>query len=300
MKHYKMSHMSQFHLTSFVPISNVPCSVFFFFSGAVWDRRPFRSCVSVARGAERSQTGGPYARDGWRWALSVCVSLVRVGDWLTAVMFHRRVTYGCNLALITYTITLTLIRLSLRWAVTDAVGGKNACSGFSDGWTCWCREEFCSRTKQTLANLRKAIMQRLKADIPEEKKPSWFHAARRRSEVISPLRPPCRVMNHRQRCGPDPGVALLWTTTSSPNNLLNDCRQKARQPPGVTLPRQPWREVGGWSKQRIIPEIEMSKRRRSVDPRAKFPHVTLCLCLPTCWMKVPFKATLGFKCCDAS
>lgn len=195
---------------------------------------------------------------------SVCGSLVCVSDWLTAVMSHRGVTYGCNLALITYTITLTLIRLSLRWAVTDTVGGqkKNACSGFSDGWTCWSWEEFTVKQNKTLADLHKAIMQRLKPNVP--RKTSWFHAARRRSQVIGPVSgnesPPALRPWPRGR----PFMDNHFITKQSAERL----QTKDTQPPGVTLPRQPWREVGGWNKQRIIPEIETSKRQRSVGPRA--------------------------------
>lgn len=111
-----MSHMTQFHLNSFMPISNVPCSVFlFFFWSCVRSMTLHTEAASVLPVVLRGVRLGvlmPGMDEGER--SSVCGSLVCVSDWLTAVMSHRGVTYGCNLALITYTITLTLIRLPLR------------------------------------------------------------------------------------------------------------------------------------------------------------------------------------------
>lgn len=221
--------MTQFHLNSFMPISNVPCSVFlFFFWSCVRSMTLHTEAASVLPVVLRGVRLGvlmPGMDEGER--SSVCGSLVCVSDWLTAVMSHRGVTYGCNLALITYTITLTLIRLSLRWAVTDTVGGKKKKCVFRvlRRMNVLKLRGAYSETEQTLADLHKAIMQRLKPNVPRKPLDFTQRGAGAKSSA------PCRVMNHRQRCGPDPGVALLWTTTSSPNNLLNDCRQKARSLP---------------------------------------------------------------------
>ena len=127
---HKNTHSHTQHLHGSVPLWKI-C---FFVIWVKWPRTGHKNHSSMARGAERSnhqvlmsQSDGEVSGQP-AWFISLCPWLARRYKALCWV------TYGCNLSLITYTITLTLIRLSLRGGVRDAdiLAERSRCSNTED------------------------------------------------------------------------------------------------------------------------------------------------------------------------
>lgn len=227
----------------------------------------------------------------WRPLWSVCGSLLCDCDWLMGAMSHYRVTYGCNLALITYTISLTLIRLSLRWVVTDAGGGGDGCSGVSDGRMCWHWQEVPAQWNRSPEGDTAAI----KATC--SKKTSWVFT-QRGTESHQPSAAPVSGNESPPGLQPWPRGRPFMDDHFISKQSAERLQTKDAQSPKVTLPRQPWRQIGRLE-QRIIPEIETLKHSAQLALVQIPSRHTLPLPV-NCWLKVQLKTISMFKCCDPS
>lgn len=152
------------------------------------------------------------------------------------------------------------------------------------------------RFQRNETDLQKATLQRLKPHV--QRKPLEFSRSAAQRQSHQPSAAPVSGNESPPGLQPWPRGRPFMDDHFISKQSAERLQTKDAQSPKVTLPRQPWRQIGRLE-QRIIPEIETLKHSAQLALVQIPSRHTLPLPV-NCWLKVQLKTISMFKCCDPS